>query len=76
MMQIQVPGSSANQFYKSTNQKYIPLTKFEIILSRFDLVYERINKFTDKIATKKFINSSYTQFQEVPPYRNLLSERN
>jgi hypothetical protein len=52
------------------------LTKFEIVLSRFDLVYERINKSTDKIATKKFINASYTQFQEVHSYRNLLSERN
>ena len=79
MMQIQFPGSSANQFYKLIKQKSIPwekLTKFEIVLSRFDLVYERINKSTDKIATKKFINSSYTQFQEVHPYRNLLSERN
>ena len=53
MMQIQVPGSSANQFYKSTNQKYIPLTKFEIILSRFDLVYERINKDNGKITVVK-----------------------
>ena len=79
LMQIQFPELSANQFYKLIKQKYIPwekLTKFEIVLSRFDLVYERINKSTDKIATKKFINSSYTQFQEVPPYRNLLSERN
>lgn len=79
MMQIQFPGSSANPFYKLIKQKSIPwekLTKFEIVLSRFDLVYERINKSTDKITTQKFINSSYTQFQKLHPYRNLLSERN
>jgi hypothetical protein len=79
IMQIQFPGLSANQFYKLIKQKSIrweKLTKFGIVLSRFDLVYERINKSTDKIATKEFINSSYTQFQELHPYKNLLSERN
>jgi len=67
MMQIQFSGSSANQFYKFIKQKYIPsekLTKFGIVLSCFNLIYERTNKSSDKIATKKFINFSYTQFQK------------
>nr|UDP55549.1 hypothetical protein orf100 [Schizostauron trachyderma]UDP55620.1 hypothetical protein orf100 [Schizostauron trachyderma] len=41
-----------------------------------DRVYERINKSTDKIATKEFLNASYIQFQESHPYRNLGPERN
>ena len=79
MMQLQFPGLSANQFYQLIKQKSIQwkkLTKFDIILNRFDLVYERINKSTDKIDTKEFLNSSYIQFQESHPYRNLVSERN
>jgi hypothetical protein len=78
-MQIQFPGLSANQFYQLIKRKSIQwekLTKFDIMLSRFDLVYERINKSTDKIDTKEFLNSSYIQFQESHPYRNLVSERN
>lgn len=46
------------------------------MLSRFDLVYERINKSKDKIDTKEFINSSYIQFQESHPSRNIASEKN
>ena len=79
MMQIQFSGLSANQFYKLIKQKSIPwekLTKFEIVLSRLDLVYERSNKSTDNISTKEFLNSSYIQFQDLHPYKNLLSERN
>jgi hypothetical protein len=79
MMQIQFPGLSANQFYKLIKQKSIQwekLTKFGIVLSRFDLVYERRSKSNDKISTKEFLNSSYIEFQDFHPYKNLGSERN
>lgn len=79
IMQIQFPGLSANQFYQLIKQKSIQwekLTQFNLILNRFDLVYQRINKSTDKIDTKEFLNSSYIQFQESHPHRNLVSERN
>ena len=52
------------------------LVKFDIVLSRFDLVYERSHKLTDKISTKEFLNSSYIQFQDLHPSKNLGSERN
>jgi hypothetical protein len=79
MMQIQFPGGSANHFYKLIKQKKIPwekLTKFDIVLSRFDLVYERRNKPTDKISATEFINSSFVEFQDLHPFKNLLAERN
>ena len=79
LMQIQFPGLSANQFYKLIKQKSIQwdkLNKFGIVLSRFDLVYQRTEKPTDQISTKEFINSSFAEFQELYPYRNLLVERN
>jgi len=79
VVQIQFPGLSANQFYKLIKQKSIQwekLTKFDIVLSRFDLVYERSNKSTDQISTKEFLNSSYIEFQDLHPYKNLVSERN
>ena len=79
MMQIQFPGGSAKHFYQLIQQKSIQwdkLTKFGIILSRFDLVYERSHKLTDKISHKEFLNSSYIQFQDSHPYKNLASERN
>ena len=79
MMQIQFPGFSANQFYELIKQKSIKwekLTKFEIVLSRFDLVYQRRNQSNDQITTKEFLNSSYIEFQELHPFKNLLSERN
>ena len=41
-----------------------------------DRVYERINKSTNRIDTKEFLNASYIQFQESHPYRNLGSEKN
>jgi len=75
IIQIQFPGLSANQFYQFINQ-WENLTKFDIILSRFDLVYERINKSTDKIDTKEFLNFSYIQFQKSHPHRKLVSEKN
>lgn len=52
------------------------LTKFDLILTRFNLIYERINKSTNKLETKKFLNSSYIQFQESPPNRKLVFEIN
>ncbi len=73
--QKDMPGLSANQFYKLIKQKSIQwekLTKFDIVLSRFDLVYERSHKLNDKISTK----SSYIQFQDLHPRKNLVSERN
>ena len=79
IMQIEFPGLSANQFYKLIKQKSIQwekLTKFDIVLSRFDLVYERRHKLTDKISAKEFLNSSYIQFQDLHPYKNMASERN
>ena len=79
MMQIQFPGLSANQFYKLINQKSIQwenLTKFDIVLSRFDIVYERRTKSTDKISVKEFINSSFVEFQDLHPFKNLTAERN
>ena len=79
IIQIQFPGLSANQFYKLIKQKSIQwekLTKFDIVLSRFDLVYERSQKLNDKISNKEFLNSSYIQFQDLHPYKNLVSERN
>jgi len=79
MMQIQFPGGSANHFYKLIKQKKIPwekLTKFDIVLSRFDLVYERRNKPNDKISPTEFINSSFGEFQDLHPFKNLLAERN
>ena len=79
LMQIQFPGLSANQFYKLIKQKSIQwdkLNKFGIVLSRFDLVHQRTEKTTDQISTKEFINSSFAEFQELYPYRNLLVERN
>ena len=79
IMQIQFPGLSANQFYQLIKQKSIhweKLVKFDIVLSRLDLVYERSHKLTDKISTKEFLNSSYIQFQELHPFKNLASERN
>ena len=78
-MQIQFPGLSANQFYKLIKQKSIQwdkLNEFGIVLNRFDLVYQRTEKTTDQISTKEFINSSFAEFQELYPYRNLLAERN
>ena len=78
IMQIQFPGLSANQFYQLIKQKSIhweKLVKFDIVLSRLDLVYERSHKLTDKISTKEFLNSSYIQFQELHPFKNLASER-
>jgi len=79
MMQIQFPGGSANQFYKLIKQKSIQwdkLNKFGIVLSRFDLVYERRNKLTDKISATEYINSSFVEFQNLHPYKNLVAERN
>jgi hypothetical protein len=79
IMQIQFPGLSAKQFYKLVKQGSIQwekLTPFSLVLSRFDLVYQRVNKSTDKATTKEFLNSSYIEFQELHPYKNLLSERN
>ena len=79
IMQIQFPGLSAKQFYQLIQQNSIQwekLNKFGIVLSRFDLVYERQNKSTDKSTTKKFLNSSDIQFQDLHPYKNLVSERN
>ena len=79
IMQIEFPGLSANQFYKLIKQKSTQrkkLTKFDIVLSRFDLVYERRHKLTDKISAKEFLNSSYIQFQDLHPYKNMASERN
>ena len=79
MMQIQFPGLSANQFYKLIKQKSIQwdkLNKFDTVLSRFDLVYQRSHKLTDKISVTEFINSSFVQFQNLHPYKNLVAERN
>ena len=79
MMQIQFPGDSANQFYKLIKQKSIQwdkLNKFGIVFSRFDLVYERKKQTTDKVSTKEFINSSFIEFQDLHPFKNLLAERN
>ena len=79
MMQIQFPGGSANHFYKLIKQKKIPwekLTKFDIVLSRFDLVYERKKQPTDTVSATEFINSSFVQFQDLHPYKNLVAERN
>ena len=79
MMQIQFPGLSANQFYKLIKQKKIQwekLTTVDIVLSRFDIVYERRNKSTDTIRPKEFINSSFVEFQDLHPFKNLLAERN
>ena len=79
IMQIRFPGLSAKQFYQLIQQNSIQwqkLNKFGIVLSRFDLVYERRKKSTDKSTTKEFLNSSYIQFQELHPYKNLVSERN
>jgi hypothetical protein len=74
LMQIQFPGLSANHFYKLIKQKKIQwekLTKFDIVLSRFDLVYERSHKLTDKISATEFINSSFIEFQDLHPYKNI-----
>ncbi len=79
MMQIQFPGSSANQFSKLIKQKSIQwdkLNKFGIVLSRFDLVYQRSYKLTDKISPTEFINSSFVHFQNLHPSKNLAAERN
>ena len=79
MEQIQFPGLSAKQFYKLIKQKSIQwdkLNKFDTVLSRFDLVYQRSNKLTDKISATEFINSSFVQFQNLHPYKNLVTERN
>ena len=79
MMQIQFPGLSANRFYQLITQKSIQwekLIKFDIVLSRFDLVYERTNKSTDKTTPKEFINSSFVEFQDLHPSKNLVAERN
>ena len=79
MMQMQFPGLSAKQFYKLIKQGSIQLErlmKFSPVLSRFDLVYERAKKPTDKANTTEFLNSSYIEFQDLHPYKNLVSERN
>ena len=79
IMQMQFPGLSAKQFYKLIKQGSIQwerLMKFSPVLSRFDLVYERANKTTDKANTTEFLNSSYIEFQDLHPYKNLVSERN
>ena len=41
-----------------------------------DLVYERKNQPTDKVSAKEFINSSFVEFQDLHPFKNLLAERN
>jgi len=79
IMQIRFPGLSAKQFYKLVKGGSIQwenLIKFSLVLSRLDLVYERVNKSTDKATTQEFLNSSYIEFQELHPYKNLGSERN
>jgi len=79
IIQIQFPGASANRFYELVKQGSIQwenLIKFSLSLSRLDLVYERDNKSTDKATTKEFLNSSYIEFQDLHPYKNLVSERN
>ena len=79
IIQLQFPGGSGKQFYKLIKQRAIQwekLTKFDIVLSRFDLVYERSHKLTDKISNKEFMNSSFVEFQELHPYKNIASERN
>lgn len=76
IIQIQFPGASANRFYELVKQgsiKWENLIKFSLSLSRLDLVYERDNKLTDKATTKEFLNSSYIEFQDLHPYKNLVS---
>jgi len=77
IIQLQFPGVSGKQFYKLIKQKVIQWKNFpNPVFSRLDIVYQRISKSTDSISTIDFINSCYTQFQELHSSRNLLSERN
>jgi len=79
IIQIQFAAASANRFYELVKQGFIQwenLIKFSLRLSRLDLVYERENKSTDKDTTKEFLNSSYIEFQDLHPFKNLVSERN
>lgn len=46
------------------------------MLSRFDLVSERMNRSTDKIDTKEFINFFWRQFQDSHPNRNFSVGKN
>lgn len=79
MTQIEFPGLSGNQLYKLIKRqriKWEKLIKCDIVLSRFDLVYERMNRSTDTIDTKEFINFFWRQFQESHPNRNFSVEKN
>jgi hypothetical protein len=77
IIQLQFPGLSGKQFYKLIKEGTIEWKKFSNpVFSRLDLVYQRISKSNDSISTIDFINSCYTQFQELHSSKNLVSERN